>query len=200
MPAVGITGGIATGKSTFAKALLRHLPGELFDADLTARDLLEHDAAVGEQVRAAFGEAVLLPDGSFDRGRLRSEIFADATKRHLLETILHPAIRRKWTAAAARHATSASWFFVDLPLLFETAAESCFERVVVVACSPATQRARLRDQRGVYDQLAEQMIGAQLDLEQKIVRADHLIWNDSTTECLEGQTALFAGWLRQRHG
>jgi dephospho-CoA kinase len=200
MPAVGITGGIATGKSAFAKALLRHLPGELFDADLAARELLERDPAIGEQVRAAFGDAVLLPDGSFDRGRLRAEIFADETKRHLLEAILHPAIRRKWTVAAARHAMSASWFFVDIPLLFETAAESCFERVVVVACSSATQRARLRDQRGVDDQLAEQMIGAQLDLEQKIVRADHLIWNDSTTECLEGQTALFAGWLRQRHG
>jgi len=200
MPAVGITGGVATGKSTFVRALVRRLPGELFDADLAARELLEHDPAIREQVRAAFGDAVLLPDGSFDRGRLRAEVFADEAKRHLLEAILHPAIRRNWTARAARHAGSANWFYVDIPLLFETSAESYFERVVVVGCAPATQRARLREQRGLDADIAEQMIGAQLDLAEKIARADHLIWNDSTIECLEDQTALFADWLRPRHG
>jgi dephospho-CoA kinase len=200
MPAVGITGGVATGKSTFVRALLRHVPGELFDADRAARELLEHDPVVRGQVCEAFGDSMLLPDGAFDRARLRAEVFADEAKRRLLEAILHPAIRQKWTADAAKHVGSASWYFVDIPLLFETGAESCFERVIVVGCSPATQRARLREQRGLDDRLAEQIIGAQLHLEQKILKADHLIWNDSTTECLEGQTALFAGWLRQRHG
>jgi dephospho-CoA kinase len=143
MPAVGITGGVATGKSTFVRALLRHLPGELFDADRVARELLDDDPAIRDQVRIAFGETVLQADGTFDRGRLRAEVFADDAKRHLLEAILHPAIRRQWTTQAVRHAGPANWFFVDIPLLFETAAETCFERVVVVGFAPATLRARL---------------------------------------------------------
>src|SRR5688572_30343956 len=200
MPAVGITGGIATGKSTFARALLRHVPGELFDADRAARELLENDPEIRQQVRAEFGTGVLNDDGFLDRARLRAEVFADDAKRRELEAILHPAIRRQWTAEAAQRTAPGSWYFVDIPLLYETSAEAHFERVVVVGCSPATQRARLREQRGLDDQLAERIIGAQFDLEQKILKADHVIWNDSTTECLEGQTALFAGWLRQRHG
>jgi dephospho-CoA kinase len=179
---------------------LAALGASVVDTDEISRHLTGPAGAAMQAVREAFGARFVTPEGALDRAAMRALAFEDPASRARLEAILHPAIRRKWTVAAARHAMSASWFFVDIPLLFETAAESCFERVVVVACSSATQRARLRDQRGVDDQLAEQMIGAQLDLEQKIVRADHLIWNDSTTECLEGQTALFAGWLRQRHG
>ena len=78
--------------------------------------------------------------------------------------------------------------------------EQVFDRIVVVACSAATQQRRLRDIRGLTPELANQIIGAQLDLGIKITKADHLIWNDSTVQCLDGQSRLLAGWLRQRYG
>jgi dephospho-CoA kinase len=200
MPVVGITGGIATGKSTFARVLLRHLPGKLFDADDAARDLLENDAAVRANVRKAFGDAIVNAGGTVDRARLRDEVFADEAKRRHLENILHPAIRRRWTTEAQVHTAPGTWFMVDIPLLFETAAEAHFDHVIVVACSPATQRRRLRARPGLDDALADRMIAAQLDLDVKIAKADHLIWNDSTTDTLENQAALLAGWLRHCHG
>jgi dephospho-CoA kinase len=91
------------------------------------------------------------------------------------------------------------WFFVDIPLLFETHAEAHLSAVVVVACAAATQRARLLGPRQLSPALAEQIIASQLDLETKIKKTDHLIWNDSTTSCLDRQAALLAGWLRDRY-
>jgi dephospho-CoA kinase len=199
MPVLGITGGIATGKSTFARALLQYLPAELFDADLCARELLESDATVRQAVREAFGEDILDAHGDFDRARLRARVFANESERRQLEAILHPAIRRHWTAQAESSTRAGRWLCVDIPLLFETKAESHFDRVIVVACSPGTQRRRLREARGLDDAIAEKIIGAQLDLRVKMEKADHVIWNDSTTASLEGQAALLAGWLRKRH-
>jgi len=199
MPVLGITGGIATGKSTFARALLQYLPAELFDADRCARELLESDATVRRAVSEAFGEDILDESGDFDRARLRALVFANESQRRKLETILHPAIRRRWSDQAASSARAGRWFCVDIPLLFETKAESQFDRVIVVACSPGTQRRRLREARGLDDAMAEQIIGAQLDLQVKMGKADPLVWNDSTPANLERQAALLADWLRKRH-
>ena len=200
MPAVGITGGIATGKSTFARALVRHLAAELFDADACARELLESDAAVRASVGTAFGDEIVDEHGEFDRVRLRELVFSDPRRRRQLEEILHPAIRRLWAAAAQSSRVAGAWFCADIPLLFETNAEKHFDRVIVVACSPATQRARLREARALDEAIIEKMIAAQIDLRVKIEKADHLIWNDSTPATLEGQAALMAGWLRKYHG
>lgn len=200
MPVLGITGGIATGKSTFTRALLRHLPAELFDADACAKELLDTDPAVREKVRQSFGAEVFDAQGQADRAKLRRLVFADETRRKTLEAILHPAIRETWIARAKASAAASGWFCVDIPLLFETAAEPHFDRVIVVACTPATQRARLREARGLTDEVAAGILAAQLDLHLKINRADHLIWNDSTVASLEEQAALLAGWLRQRYG
>jgi len=200
MPVVGITGGIATGKSTFARALLRYLPAELFDADQVARDLLENDPEVHAAVLHAFGVEFLNESGDFDRARLRSLVFADAARRRELEAILHPVIRSRWIAQAQASAASGNWFCVDIPLLFETQAESLFDHVVVVACAPETQRRRLREMRGLDDATVERIVQAQWDLRLKIEKADHLIWNDSSPVHLEEQAALLAALLRKRHG
>ena len=200
MPILGITGGIATGKSTFTRSLLRHLPAEIFDADACARELIETDATIQQSVREVFGPEVFDLHGRPDRSALRARVFANETDRRQLESILHPAIRARWMARRESLATSRGWFCVDLPLLYETAAEALFDRVIVVACAPATQHARLRESRGLSETLAAQILAAQLDLRVKIAKADHLIWNDSTARALDEQAALLGGWLRKNYG
>ncbi len=103
--------------------------------------------------------------------------------------------------AEARESSAAGeWFCVDIPLLFETGAECYFDRIIVVACSGARQRARLKEKRGLDEAMSEKIIASQLDLALKMTKADHLIWNDSTISNLEGQTALLAGFLSARYG
>ena len=200
MPVLGVTGGIATGKSTFVRALLRRIPAELFDADRAAHELLAADPATHAAVRATFGESVFGPDGQPDRARLREMVFSDELQRRRLEHILHPAIRARWVALAAQTLRSGGWLCVDIPLLYETGAEANFDRVIVVACSLGTQLRRLQELRGLDTATAQRIITAQLDLGTKINQADHVLWNDSTEDCLKGQTALLAGWLRQIYG
>jgi len=197
---IGITGGIATGKSSFVRALLRQLPGELFDADQAARELLAGDPEVKAAVQREFGEEIYDRSGNPDRVRLRDLVFNNDENRRRLEVILHPAIRSRWTSLADKHRLADTLFFVDIPLLFETGAEAHFDRIVVVACTAATQQRRLLELRGLSPHLAERVLSAQLDLGTKIKKADHLIWNDSTVLCLDGQASLFAGWLRKYYG
>lgn len=200
MPVLGVTGGIATGKSSFTGLLLRHLPAELFDADQAAHDLLANDATIRQAVVQSFGPAFCDSTGNPDRAKLRALVFQDDAQRRRLEHILHPAIRNRWAGRAAEFSRTGGWFVVDIPLLFETQAEASFDRIVVVACSPRTQRQRLADQRGLSAALAERIITAQLDLATKITHAHHVIWNDSTLPCLERQARLLAGWLHRTHG
>jgi len=200
VPALGITGGIATGKSTFSEVFCRTLSAELFDADQCSRDLLANDPLIREAVRATFGPRAFDPAGQPDRAWLREVVFADPSKRRELEHILHPAIRSRWVARAADAIKTGRWLCVDIPLLYETGAQIHFAAVIVVACPPATQRARLLRKRHLSETIADQIIAAQLDLAAKIAQADHLIWNDSTSSCLDRQARLLAGALRQRHG
>lgn len=202
MPALGITGGVATGKSRFSIALRRHLPAEFFDADQCAHDVLAQDADVQQAVAAAFGADILGQDGRPDRVRLRKIVFANPPKRRQLEQILHPIIRERWMVQAGHAARSDNWFCADIPLLYETNAQSQFAAVIVVACAPATQRARLLEQRQLSAEIAENIISSQLDLATKIAQADYLIWNDSTDTCLDRQARLLAGTLQRRfhHG
>jgi len=102
---------------------------------------------------------------------------------------------------AENAARSDHWFCADIPLLYETNAQSHFAAVIVVACSPVTQRARLRDQRQLPNDIAENIIASQLDLTTKVAQADYLIWNDSSESCLDRQSRLLAGTLQRRfHG
>ena len=200
MPALGITGGIATGKSTFTRAFAREMQADVFDSDQCAHELLAGDAAVWELVRARFGSEVFHADGTPNRVALRECVFRDETARKDLEAILHPRIRARWLALLEIAQSGKNWVCIDIPLLYETAAEQHFDRVVVVACSANTQRLRLRVDRGLSDDLAARIIAAQLDLREKISRATHLIWNDSTPASLERQATLLANWLRHRYG
>src|SRR5439155_11765016 len=145
MPAIGITGGISTGKTTFVNCLRELLPeAKFFDADAMARELTHHDQAVLAQIREKFGNEVFDANGQLNRSALRAMVFQAPQKRRELEQILHPPIRRHWGREAEKHRQSNVYFFADIPLLYETGGEKLCDRVVVVACSPDIQLARLR--------------------------------------------------------
>ena len=198
MPILGLTGGVATGKSSFARLLLREFPMDYFDSDACVHDLLANDERVREAILAAFGSEVLDPEGKPDRTKLRDRVFGREAERKTLEGILHPAVRSRWTAKAAEGRKTRTWQLIDIPLLFETGVQSEFDRVIVVAASHSTQMHRLVQDRRLVPALAEQIIAAQLELGAKIQQADHVIWNDSTVSNLDGQTRLLAAWLKRR--
>ncbi len=198
MPAIGITGGISTGKSTFCECVRGTLStAKLFNADQAAHALVEFPE-VQQEIRAEFGSGVFSRDGDLNREKLRAIIFGDAIKRRALERILHPRIRRQWRAEAKRHRNSPDFFFADIPLLYETGGETLCDRVVVVACSHQVQVARLAQRMSINDTEAEQMIRSQMPLDEKIARADHVVWNDGSRAALMEQTRfLVALWQLQ---
>lgn len=198
MPAIGITGGISTGKSTFCDCLREILPAaKFFDADLAARSLAELPE-VKKEILSQFGSGVFSATGDLNRAKLRAIVFNDATKRRALEQILHPRIRRQWMAQAERHRNSPDLFFADIPLLYETGGETLCERVVVVACSHKVQLDRLAQRKLLKGSEAEQMINSQMALEEKIKRADHVVWNNGERATLMEQARkLVALWQGQ---
>jgi dephospho-CoA kinase len=198
MPAIGITGGISTGKSTFIECLRAILPvATFFDADEAAHALLNRPE-VEKQIRREFGAQVFSTTRDLNRTKLRAIVFADATKKRALEQILHPRIRRQWRTAAKEHRNSPKFFFADIPLLYETGGESLCDRVVVVACSQKVQLGRLKKRMSITSVEARKMIKSQMPLEEKIRRADHVIWNNSDRATLYQQTrSLVALWQGQ---
>jgi dephospho-CoA kinase len=198
MPAIGITGGISTGKSAFCDCLREIIPAaKFFDADLAAR-LLPKLPEVKQEIIGLFGREVFSPEGDLNRAKLRAIVFANATKRRSLEQILHPRIRRQWMAQAERHRNSPDFFFADIPLLYETGGETLCERVVVVACSHKVQLDRLVKRISLKGSEAEQMINSQMPLEEKIKRADHVVWNNGDWATLMEQAkSLVVLWQEQ---
>src|SRR2546428_2652218 len=217
MPAIGITGGISTGKSTFCQCLREILPAaKFFDADQAAHQLVDRDPEVKKELIAEFGSEVFSRKGDLNRAALRAIIFSNAAKKSALEKILHPRIRRQWSAQAKTHRKSTDFFFADIPLLYETDGERLCDRVVVVACSRSIQLERML-QRGMGFQPAsappqdrlvreakrtrcaepkghrleadatsavQEMINSQMPLEEKISRADHVVWNNGDRSVL----------------
>lgn len=198
MPAIGITGGVATGKSTFCDCLRPFFPNaKFFDADRAAHELVDLAEIKGE-LATAFGSEIFLKTGDLNRATLRAIVFGDAAKRRALEQILHPRIRRQWSALAETHHQSHEFFFADIPLLYETDGEKLCDRVVVVACSREIQLARL-NKKAIRPKEAEQMISAQMSLPEKIRRADHVVWNNGERSVLEEQARLLAAlWSSQK--
>ena len=199
MPAIGITGGISTGKTTFCECLRGVLPtAKFFNADEAAHVLLNL-SQVKREIRAEFGSHVFSSDGDLNRTNLRAIVFGDATKKRALEQILHPRIRRQWRTEAKRHRNSPDFFFADIPLLYETGGETLCDRVVVVACSQKAQLARFKKRMSIKISEAKQMISSQMPLEEKIRRADHVVWNNGDRATLHQQARfLVALWQEQR--
>lgn len=196
MPAIGITGGISTGKSSFLQCLRHLVPAaRFFDADAAARELVDRDPEVRGLIEREFGAAVY-SSGDLNRGAIRIIVFADAEKKRALEQILHPRIRRQWSLEAESHRNSAELFFADIPLLYETGGETLCDWVVVVACSPELQLERLMARTGLGKAEVQQMIDAQMPLTEKTGRADHVVWNNGGREVMKEQAKLLVEFWR----
>src|SRR5438034_11074831 len=198
MPAIGITGGISTGKSTFCECLREIIPtAKFFNADQAGHALVELPE-VKQEIRGRFGDEVFLRGRDLNRTKLRAIIFRDATKRRALEQILHPRIRRQWRVEAKKHRNSPDFFFADIPLLYETGGETLCDRVVVVACSYEVQLGRLMERMSIKASEAKQMINSQMPLDEKISRGDQVAWNNSDRARLAEQAQfLVALWQKQ---
>jgi len=199
VPAVGITGGISTGKSTFAGYIRGLLPGAaMFDADAAARALVQDDPDVKRQIREQFGGEIYSGAGDLNRGRLGAIVFADARQRRILEGILHPRIRQQWSELAQHYRKASEFFFADIPLLYETGGEALCDWVVVVACSDEIQRLRLSARAGLSAERVGKMISAQMDLKEKMKRARHVVWNNGRRDLLRRQAGSLAQiWQNQ---
>ena len=201
MPAIGITGGISTGKTSFIACLRELVPeARFFDADVAAKELADNDQEVRGGIEAEFGSDAFSPSGGLNRERIRTIVFADAEKKGALEQILHPRIRRQWSLEAESHRNSANLFFADIPLLYETGGETLCDRVVVVASSPRVQLERLMRRMGVRELEARAMIDAQMPLMEKVGRADHVVWNNGGRDALKGQARLLVDLWRDGLG
>jgi dephospho-CoA kinase len=197
---IGITGGVATGKSTVARQLFElvqlSVPAELFSSDFEARTLTESNFVVQEEIKAAFGVQVFDPKGNLARDRLRELVFHDAAARKTLESILHPRIREAWISRTRGDRL----LLAEIPLLYETGAEPYFDRIIVTACSRASQVERMVVERRLLKELAEQIIQAQMDLEEKIRRADWVVWTDCSPQITAQQVNLISQEVIERYG
>lgn len=186
MIVLGLTGGVGMGKST-AATLLRRRGLPVVDTDDLARQVVEPGQPALEEIRAAFGESLIGPEGQLRRGDLARLVFSKEEARKKLEQILHPRIRQLWHDQVQTWRDEGHNFaVVVIPLLFETGAEKELDRTICVACSAATQRQRLAP-RGWSAEQIEQRIRAQLPIEQKLAKADFVIWTEGTMEVHEAQ-------------
>jgi len=205
MPVIGITGGIASGKSTVSRVLavkladLTQAKVESFSADDCSHELLEHNPTVRAEVENQFGSDVLDAAGKVDRAKLRKIVFADPAQRKVLESILHPKIRDSWVAKAPHFRTKMQYFVAEIPLLYETSSSDYFDCIVVVEADAQTQLERLSSKRGWSLETARRVIDAQMPAEEKRRRADILILNHHTEKLLHRQIELTAQALLLRY-
>jgi dephospho-CoA kinase len=181
MRVLGLTGGIGSGKSVVA-SMLSDLGATVIDADQLARDLVEPGQPALQEIAAAFGQEILQPDGRLNRGKLADIIFADPAARARLDSITHPRIQRLMEDAIAARRDRPGVLVLDIPLLFENERRAVVERTIVVWVDAATQRRRLVERDGLTQAQARQRIAAQMPLDEKRARADHVIDNSGSLE------------------
>jgi transcription termination factor Rho len=194
MRVMGLTGGIASGKTTACALLREFLPSlVIFDSDTSVRRLLEEDQGVATAIADAFGDEVEGKNGGVDRALLRSRVFADPTARTRLESILHPRVREECLDSLRDAGKRGVEFFVaDVPLLFEKGFDFGQSQVLVVASSRSTQFRRIRARNGFDDPMIESILAAQLPVQEKISRADVVFWNEGPPSVLRSQVRRFA--------
>ena len=175
---VGLTGGIAPGKSTVS-ALLRQFGCEIIDADLLAREVVEPGQPAWTTIVAEFGQDVLTGDGTLDRKKLGAIVFADPERRRRLEAITHPAIRERFQARLDELAEKGFTGIVifDAAVMIESGNYKNMDRLVVVVTDEPTQMARLRGRDGTDDAEGRRKIASQMPLSEKAKLADYVIDN-----------------------
>jgi len=197
MAVIGVTGGIASGKSTFCRALAGVEPARVFDSDACARSLLESDAAVRAAVMRDILPTAYGADGSPDRAAIRAVVFSDSQAKARLEAILHPRVRARRQALADEEQKKGEMMIVDSPLLLETGADQDCDCIVTVACSPEIQMRRAVS-RGLGRTQVEKIVATQWDNQRKIACSDFVVWNDGSLDVLMAQGEELRIRLRSR--
>jgi dephospho-CoA kinase len=188
---VALTGGIATGKSHVLRRFARRgIP--TIDADAVARDVVRRGTPGHARIRERFGEGVIRHDGEIDRQRLASIVFADASARRDLEGIVHPLVYDAIDAWVSRLDSATPYAVADIPLLFETASDRRFDRIVVTSCPPDVQIRRVMARDGVTETDARQRLDAQWPIEDKARRATYVIDTTGTIEETDAQADRIA--------
>ncbi|MEQ1801152.1 MAG: dephospho-CoA kinase [Gammaproteobacteria bacterium] len=191
---IGLTGGIASGKSTVAE-MFAALGVPVIDTDVIARDVVAPGTPGLASVVTTFGPGVLGTDGALDRRRLRSLVFDDPGQRQRLEAILHPRILERMEALSA--ASGGPYQVLVIPLLFESGLETRVDRVLLIDCSESVQRERLMVRDGESAAGADRILSAQLDRQTRLDRADDVLVNAGSVDELRRRTlALHDGYLQ----
>ncbi|KAH7923485.1 CoaE-domain-containing protein [Leucogyrophana mollusca] len=200
MLVVGLTGGIATGKSTVSNSFkARNIP--VIDADILAREVVQPGTPGLSQIVKHFGSSVLLPDGTLDRKQLGSIIFNDEAKRKKVNSIIHPAVTRAILWGVLKYwVRGHKLVVIDVPLLIEGGLWKWMGKVVVVYCPPEIQLQRLmhRDQSSRED--ASARLNSQLPISQKVEYADLIVENSGTIRDLEEQVKTCISKLEKAAG
>lgn len=177
----GLTGGVGMGKST-ATNFLQKRGAKIIDTDRLAHELVQAGQPALAEIQAVFGKEIVSPDGCLRREALANIVFSDAAALKKLEAILHPRIRERWLAQVE------SWrkencllAVVVIPLLFETKAESHFDKIICVACSEGSRGERLRARGWSLEQIRGRM-AAQMPVSEKIARSNFVIWSEGALE------------------
>ncbi|MFO1499418.1 MAG: dephospho-CoA kinase [Verrucomicrobiota bacterium] len=200
MKLIGLTGGIAMGKSTAANLLVR-LGIPVLDTDVVARQLVEPGQPALAEIQGAFGADVISSNGGLDRAAIARKVFSDTLLRQKLEQILHPRIQRVWQDQAdAWRVEGIAAGVVVIPLLYETNVAARFDAVVCVACSASTQQSRLLA-RGWSAEESSRRLQAQWPIENKVSLSDFVIWTEGIIEILSEQLRrIFIDWCPIERG
>ncbi len=200
MRVVGLTGGIASGKSTFAAALrARGVP--VVDADELARRAVAPGSAALAEIARELGPDVVGPDGALDRKRVAAIVFGDTEARRRLEAVVHPAVRRAMREETDRLAAAGhDLVFYDTPLLYEAGLDRVLDAIVVVWAPRAVQRARLLARNALTPEEADARLAAQLPIDDKAARADFVVENAGAPEELHAKADRLLADLRRGLG
>lgn len=184
---IGLTGGIATGKSTVAD-LFRKEQIPVIDADTIAHQALVASSPVFQKLVHEFGKEVVGFDGNIDRAKLGKKIFQNKDLRLKLDSIVHPFVRAQVALEKEKLSQQGVKIAIyDVPLLFEKNMQKDFDQIIVVSCDPQLQKSRLMKRNSLSDLEAQQRISAQLPLSEKIKHADFVIQNNGSLQELQQQ-------------
>ncbi|MBB4824231.1 dephospho-CoA kinase [Sporosarcina luteola] len=192
---IGLTGSIASGKSTVA-AMLRDKGYPIVDADEISKQVVEPGSPVLDEIIEAFGETIVLENGHLNRAKLGDLIFNNIERRQKLNGIIHPAVRKEMLRQREEWvAKGASTVIMDIPLLFESRLQPFVDRILVVSVERELQKSRLMERNGFSEEEAESRISSQLSMELKERGADAVLNNNGTLEATEQQLdSILAEW------
>lgn len=185
---IGLTGGIATGKTTVANYLASAHNLPIFDADIYARDAVSLGSPILDAIARRYGKEILLPDGSLNRPKLGEIIFQNQNQRHWVESLIHPYVRDRFLKAIAE--STSPILVLVIPLLIEVQMTNLVTEIWVVICSESQQLQRLMERNHLTLEQAQARINSQLSLKEKAAIADVVLDNSSSLDALLKQVDI----------